>query len=743
MGLGLLGQVLENNQVFLKKSMVSKHYTRQTWTALTFQWSNLKCRSQIYTHLSKFFSLTAKSAIYPIQSPVAPPWLSHHLIFITGLLLKNKLNVHERFCHGPHIISTVCNGCDMNTYCFTGVVMSECFLLHCAWPCFYQCFGCLLWYLFFFLAAPTLCLNSFNSVVFVLLCLVFYCGSGIAVDPCVTDVFVQLLLCLVAPALWLTPALRVFCAFHHSGVNVVFGRILRGSPTSRRSVISFHDYSFHSHLTPSHLKTTHSTHVILHTTHLTQFDPHNQSHTTHLAPLISHPSSHNPHFTQFISHHASHKTHPTPPIHTTFSHNFLTQLVSHHVSHTPSALISRILSRTTQNLTCGVFRSFFSLVHLFLCLVVSCCSGLVFATCFTGVLRISSYVSLSFVAPVMCSTAVLRIFCLVLLQHCVCPFLFLMGVLCVWHCVWPCVTGVLRVSSYVLWSLVAPALCLIIVNWRFVSLFLCLDMSCCSGIVFDPCFTAVLVSCVSLSTCILLSVVAPALCLTSVFWVFCVSLLMSCYLLLLRHCVWPPVLRAFWCLVYLSLLKSCHLLLLRHCVWPLLFGCFVYLFLCLVISCCSSIVCEPLLYGCFGVLCISLCLCVVISCCSGIVFDPCFTGCFVYLFSCLNVSCCAGIVFDRFFTGVLYISSDILFFWLLRHCVWALLYGCLVYLLLCLVISCCFGIVVDHCFTGFLCISCYVLLSLVAPALWLTPVLRVFCVSLAMSCYLLLLRHCG
>ena len=241
-------------------------------------------------------------------------------------------------------------------------------------------------------------------------------------------------------------------------------------------------------------------------------------------------------------------------------------------------------------------------MHLFLCLVISWCPGIRFDHCFTGVLCISSYVLLSLVALALCLTHVLRVFsvsllmscfllllrhsvrprfygsfCLVLLQHCVCPFLFLMGVLCIWHCVWPCVTGVLRVSSYVLWSLVAPALCLIIVYWRFVSLFLCLDMSCCSGIVFDPCFTAVLVSCVSLSTCILLSVVAPALCLTSVFWVFCVSLLMSCYLLLLRHCVWPPVLRAFWCLVYLSLLKSCYLLLLRHCVWPLLFGCLVYL----------------------------------------------------------------------------------------------------------------------------------------------------------------------
>ena len=91
-------------------------------------------------------------------------------------------------------------------------------------------------------------------------------------------------------------------------------------------------------------------------------------------------------------------------------------------------------------------------MYLFLCLVISCCSGIVFDPCFTGVLRI---------------------------------------------------------SSYVLFSLVAP------------------------GIVFDPCFTGVL----CISSYVLLSLVAPALCLTPVLRVFCVSLLMSCYLLLLRHCV--------------------------------------------------------------------------------------------------------------------------------------------------------------------------------------------------------------
>ena len=76
----------------------------------------------------------------------------------------------------------------------------------------------------------------------------------------------------------------------------------------------------------------------------------------------------------------------------------------------------------------------------------------------------------------------------------------------------PCFTGVVRISSHVLLSYV---------------------MSCCAGIVFDPCFTGVL--CISSS--VSLSLVAPALCLTPVLRVFGVSLSMSCYLLLLRHCV--------------------------------------------------------------------------------------------------------------------------------------------------------------------------------------------------------------
>ena len=148
---------------------------------------------------------------------------------------------------------------------------------------------------------------------------------------------------------------------------------------------------------------------------------------------------------------------------------------------------------------------------------------------------------------------------------------------------------------------------------------------------FDPSFTGVW----CIFSYVLLSLVAPALCLTPVLQAFCVSLLMSCYLLLLRHCV------------------------------------------------------RPLFYGCF----LSLFLCLVISCCSGIVFDPCLTG----------VWC---------------ISSYVLL--------------SLVALALCL----------TPCFADVLCISSYVLLSLVAAALCLTSVSRVFCVSLLMSCYLLLLRHC-
>ena len=97
----------------------------------------------------------------------------------------------------------------------------------------------------------------------------------------------------------------------------------------------------------------------------------------------------------------------------------------------------------------------------------------------------------------------------------------------------PCFTGVLCISSYVLLSLVAPALCLTPVLRVFCVSLLMSCFSCCSGIVFDPCFTGVL----CISSYVLLSLVAPALCLTPVLRVFCVSLLMSCYLLLLRHCV--------------------------------------------------------------------------------------------------------------------------------------------------------------------------------------------------------------
>ena len=111
-----------------------------------------------------------------------------------------------------------------------------------------------------------------------------------------------------------------------------------------------------------------------------------------------------------------------------------------------------------------------------------------FDPCFTGVLCISSYVLLSLVAPALCLTPVLRVFCVSLLMSC---YLLLLR-----HCVF------VVPFSYVLLSLV--------------------------GIVFDPCF---------ISSYVLLSLVAPALCLTPVLRVFCVSLLMSCYLLLLRHCV--------------------------------------------------------------------------------------------------------------------------------------------------------------------------------------------------------------
>ena len=391
--------------------------------------------------------------------------------------------------------------------------------------------------------------------------------------------------------------------------------------------------------------------------------------------------------------------------------------------------------------------------YVLLSYVISCCSGIVFDPCFTGVLCISSSVSLSLVAPALCLTPVLRVFgvsltmsCyLLLLRHCVslpvwrvfCVSSFMSCyLLLLRHCDWPlfygcfaylflcivisccsgivldpCCTGVSCISSYVLLSLVAPALCLA-PCFMGVLCVLCLVMSCCSGIVFDPCFTGVL----CISSYVLLSLVAPALCLTPVLRVFGVSLLMSCYLLLLQYCV-----------------------------WPLFYGCFVYLFLCLVISCCSGIVFDPFFTV---VLCISF-FCLVIICCLLLLRHcvwPLFYGCFVYLFLCLVISCCSGIVCDPCFTGVLRISSYVLlslvapalcltpvlrvfcvsllmscYLLLLRHCVWALFYGCFVYLFLCLVISCCSGIVFDPCFTVVLCISSYVLLSLVAPALCLTP----------------------
>ena len=679
-------------------------------------------------------------------------------------------------------------------------LLMSCYLLllrHCVWPLFYGCF------------------------VYLFLCLVISCCSGIVFDPCFTGVLCissYVLLSLVAPALCLTPVLRVFC------VSLLMSCYL--------------------------LLLRHCVWPLFYGCFVYLF----------LCLVISCCSGivFDPCFTGVLC----------------ISSYVLLSLVAPALCLTPVLrvfCVSLLMSCYLLLLRHCVWPLFYGcFVYLFLCLVISCCSGIVFDPCFTGVLCISSYVLLSLVAPALCLTPVLRVFCvsllmscyLLLLRHCVWPlfygcfvYLFLCLVIsCCSGIVFdPCFTGVLCISSYVLLSLVAPALCLTPVLrvfcvsllmscyllllrhcvWPlfygcFVYLFLCLVISCCSGIVFDPCFTGVL----RISSYVLLSLVAPALCLTPVLRVFCVSLLMSCYLLLLRHCVWPlfygcfvylflclvisccsgivfdpcftgvlcissyvllslvapalcltPVLRVFC----VSLLMSCYLLLLRHCVWPLFYGCFAYLFLCLVISCCSGIVFDP----CFtGVLCISsyvllslvapaLCLTPVLRVfCVSLLMScyllllrhcvwPLFYGCFVYLFLCLVISCCSGIVFDPCFTGVLCISSYVLlslvapalcltpvlrvfcvsllmscYLLLLRHCVWPLFYGCFVYLFLCLVISCCSGIVFDPCFTGVLCISSYVLLSLVAPALCLTPVLRVFCVSLLMSCYLLLLRHC-
>ena len=85
---------------------------------------------------------------------------------------------------------------------------------------------------------------------------------------------------------------------------------------------------------------------------------HHSSHTTHLPPLITHNSSHATHHTPLITHHSSHTTHLTP-------------LITHHSSHSllsssifPSSfLISLYFSLIVlTSLTCGVIRSFYSLV---------------------------------------------------------------------------------------------------------------------------------------------------------------------------------------------------------------------------------------------------------------------------------------------------------------------------------------------------------------------------------------------
>ena len=205
-----------------------------------------------------------------------------------------------------------------------------------------------------------------------------------------------------------------------------------------------------------------------------------------------------------------------------------------------------------------------------------------FDPCFTGVLCISSHVLISLVAPALCLTPVLCIFSSVVLS------LFAPAL-----CLTPCFTGVVCISFYVLLSLVAPALCLTTVlrvfgvsflmycyllllrqcvlpllYGCFAYLFLCLVISCCSGIVFEPCFTRVL--CISFY--FLLSLVAPTFSLTPVSRVACVSLLMSCYHLL--SLVAPAL-----------------------CSTPVLGVFFLYLFLCLVFSCCSDIVFRPFFTG--------------------------------------------------------------------------------------------------------------------------------------------------
>ena len=103
----------------------------------------------------------------------------------------------------------------------------------------------------------------------------------------------------------------------------------------------------HSHLIPfiSHYS-SHGFHRA--TNHLTQFISHQSSHIIHLTPLISHQSSHSTqtyitHLTPLISQHS----------------NMYTLLILHHSSHT-----KRIFRWKTQNFTCGVIRSFFSIIFI-------------------------------------------------------------------------------------------------------------------------------------------------------------------------------------------------------------------------------------------------------------------------------------------------------------------------------------------------------------------------------------------
>ena len=154
--------------------------------------------------------------------------------------------------------------------------------------------------------------------------------------------------------------LTSFISHHPSHTHLLLISHHSSHTTHLTPLISNHS-SLTTHLSPP----SHTTHLI----HLTSFISHHPSHTltTHLTPLISHYASHTTHPTPLISnhsstplnsHHSSYTTHPTPLI----SNHSSTPLNSHHSSYTTH--ISPLIPYhwKTQNFTCGVIWSFYSII---------------------------------------------------------------------------------------------------------------------------------------------------------------------------------------------------------------------------------------------------------------------------------------------------------------------------------------------------------------------------------------------